>query len=157
MVYWFSRVNPHTRTMKMGSNPPLIHGKRERGRGRELWCVNGCSRPSHPGLFFSSLTQQSISSLLEGLVLDSSWHVPPSLRARDEGARCAECSNIAHTHLFATWGGGKKTGEKTQKWDKEREEWIKMKMDKMEKNVNQNVRRWLSNSTYLLSWNFLLK
>lgn len=64
----------------------------------ELWCVNGCSRLSHPGLFFSSLTQQSISSLLEGLVLDSSWHVPPSLRARDEGARCAECSNIAHTH-----------------------------------------------------------
>lgn len=90
--------------MKMGSNPPLIHGKRERGRGRELWCVNGCSHLSHPGLFFSSLTQQSISSLLEGLVLDSSWHVPPSLRARDEGARCAECSNIAHTHLFATWG-----------------------------------------------------
>ena len=103
--------------------PPPIHRERARERGRERqiesWCVNGCSCLSHPGLFFGSLTQQSISSVLEGLVLDSSWHVPPSLRARDEGTCCAECSNTAyththihthtHTHTLALWGEKKKT------------------------------------------------
>ena len=76
----------------------FIEREREGETEIESWCVNGCSCLSHPGLFFGSLTQQSISSVLEGLVLDSSWHVPPSLRARDEGTCCAECSNTAYTH-----------------------------------------------------------
>jgi len=91
----FSKHIPQTHMMKMDSNPPT--GSQTEGEG-ERWCVNGCSCLSHASLFFSSLTQQSISSLLEGLLLDSSWHVPSSLRATDEGACCAECSNIAHTH-----------------------------------------------------------
>lgn len=113
----------HTHTFKTGSSIPLIH--REGGGQTEMWCVNGCSCLSHPGLFFSSLTQQSISSVLEGLVFYSSWHAlppPTSLRARDEGARCAECSNIAHIHTLSR--SCEKENREDWKWERNRSEKI---------------------------------
>lgn len=118
VVYWFSCTNPHTNTCRHAENrrKSPTHPRKGRDTEMERWCVNGCSCLSHPGLFFSSLTQQSISSVLEGLVLDSSWHVLPSLRARDERTCCAECSNIAHTHNFSyLWNRKRK-----RKWKSDR-------------------------------------
>ena len=147
--------------------PPPIHRERARERGRERqiesWCVNGCSCLSHPGLFFGSLTQQSISSVLEGLVLDSSWHVPPSLRARDEGTCCAECSNTAyththihtHTHTHTSFVRGKKKDEiETVKVREEQEQknWLKIKGTS--KTCERKMwRHDYQVSRYLLSWN----
>lgn len=115
-IHWFFWMTPHspfradthTRAPRQGQLPQwFTESKREDKRHRKI-SVNGCSCLSHPGLFFSSLAQQSISLVLEGLVLDSSWHVPPSLRVRYEGTRCAECSNTDNTHTHTHYHSAEK-------------------------------------------------
>lgn len=84
--------------------------------GIERWCVNGCSCLSHPGLFFSSL---SLNSPLAQCWRGKYWILADMFSQVWVHARCAECSNMAHTHTHALSPGCEKENRKEKRLTEE--------------------------------------